>query len=334
MGIYKVLSKQEYCKGNFSIVPIRSEDRYLIMQWRNEQIYHLRQHKSVTKKEQDTYFNTVVAGLFDQEKPNQILFSYLDDGKCIGYGGLVHVNWIDKNAEISFIIDTKLEKEQFEMHWINFLSMIDGIAFVELRLHKIYTYAFDLRPKLFSSLEKAKFTKEAVLLQHVCFEGKFINVIIHSKFDDLLYLRNVQLIDVELTYRWAKDPVVRMYAHNKEKIKWETHKKWFYNKLADNECEYYILMDKGKDIGSIRFDINENGFAVISYLIDPLFQSKGYGKIILEMGIERLKHRKEKVKKLVGFVLQENIASIKIFEKLGFAGTFGERMNLRFEKKL
>jgi hypothetical protein len=48
--------------------------------------------------------------LFQLQKPNQILFSFLEENKCIGYGGLVHINWNDINGEISFIIDTKLEK--------------------------------------------------------------------------------------------------------------------------------------------------------------------------------------------------------------------------------
>ena len=43
-----------------------------------------------------------------------VLFNYLHNGKCIGYGGLVHINWIDKNAEVSFIMDTELEENYFE----------------------------------------------------------------------------------------------------------------------------------------------------------------------------------------------------------------------------
>lgn len=331
---YKCLNKQVFLRGKYSIVPIRMEDRYLIMQWRNEQIYHLRQSKPLSKEEQDKYFNTVVAGLFEQEQPSQILFSYLECEKCIGYGGLVHINWMDKNAEISFIMDTSLENNHFEFHWISYLGLIREVAFEEIGLHKIYTYAFDLRPQLYLALEKAEYTKEAVLLQHAYFEGKFVDVVIHSKINSTPYLRNVQLFDVELTYRWAIDPEIRMYSFSKEKIELENHFLWFSDKIANIDCEYYILQDKGKSIGTIRFDINEDGLALISYLIDSSFHGKGYGKIILENGIEKLKYRKKKVKKVFGFVQQENIASIKIFEKLGFRKTTGDDLNLKFEKEL
>ena len=39
-----------------SMVPIRFKDRYEIMKWRNEQIYHLRQQVPLTKESQDNYF--------------------------------------------------------------------------------------------------------------------------------------------------------------------------------------------------------------------------------------------------------------------------------------
>ena len=94
------------------------------MNWRNDQIYHLRQYE-IDKTKSRKYFNDIVANLFDKETPNQILFSYLKNSKCIGYGGLVHINWKDKNAEISFIMDTKLEKEEFQFHWTTFLSLIE-----------------------------------------------------------------------------------------------------------------------------------------------------------------------------------------------------------------
>lgn len=157
------------------------DDRYAIMNWRNEQIYHLRQNQPLTKEDQDDYFENVVSKLFDDKKPNQILFSYLEEDKCIGYGGLVHINWSDKNAEISFIMDTALEKDFFIFHWRTYLGQIEKVAFEELKLHKIFIYAFDLRPHLYDAVEKSGFFKDAVLKEHCYYAGKFIDVIIHSK---------------------------------------------------------------------------------------------------------------------------------------------------------
>ena len=182
---YKVLNEQIFTKDNLKIVPIRYEDRLDILKWRNEQIFHLRQSKPLTIEDQENYFTTKVAQLFEQELPNQLLFSYLKDDLCIGYGGLVHINWIDKNAEISFIMNTELEKENFQFHWKIFLGLIEELAFQELKFHKIFTYAFDLRANLYSAIESCGFNKEATLNEHCLFNGKYKDVIIHSKINKL-----------------------------------------------------------------------------------------------------------------------------------------------------
>jgi RimJ/RimL family protein N-acetyltransferase len=180
MNYYKVLRKQVYTSGNYSLVPIRFEDRFDIMKWRNEQIYHLRQSRPLTVEDQDSYFNNVISKLFEEEQPSQILFSYLEGDKCIGYGGLVHINWLDKNAEVSFIMNTHLEKNEFHKHWGIYLDLLKQISFDELKLHKIFTYAFDLRPHLYEAIEAKGFKQEAVLKDHCDYNGEYKNVIIHS----------------------------------------------------------------------------------------------------------------------------------------------------------
>ena len=180
MPNYICLQNQEQHLGDYSIVPLRYEDRFSIMKWRNEQIYHLRQVRPLTEDDQQRYFDNVVSKLYDNPKPDQILFSYLERGVCIGYGGLVHINWLDRNGEISFIMDTQLEAEHFEEHWSNYLRMLEKVAFGDIGLHKIYTYAFDLRPHLYPIFEAEGFTREATLKDHCFYNGVYKDVIIHS----------------------------------------------------------------------------------------------------------------------------------------------------------
>jgi RimJ/RimL family protein N-acetyltransferase len=330
MATYKVLNRQVFPSGSYSIVPIRKEDKYAIMNWRNEQLYHLRQHKPLTEADQDAYFGNVVAKLFDQEFPSQILFSYLENGKCIGYGGLVHINWIDKNVEISFIMDTALEKEYFEYHWGIYLKLIEEVAFQELNLHKIFTYAFDFRPRLYPALESAGFTKEARLKEHCLFEGKYLDVLIHSKIQDHLVLRAAQKEDIQLTYEWANHPETRAYSFSKDFINFESHTAWFTSKITDSNCKYLLLENNGFPLGSIRVDIKEEE-GTISYLIAPGLKGKGYGKKIVQKLLGYLKKEKIALKKVVGWVQEDNISSIKIFEKTGFEKVQQEDGTLKFE---
>jgi RimJ/RimL family protein N-acetyltransferase len=181
MEVYLCLKQQEFSIGEYKLVPIRFEDRYEIMRWRNEQLYHLRQKEPLTIQQQDDYFENVISKLFYQKEPNQILFSFLKNDLLIGYGGLVHINWIDKNAEISFIMDTQLEDKWFQTIWSSYLNLIDKIAFEELKLHKVSTFAYDLRPNIYTLFEKANYKREAVLLDHKFFDDHFVNIVIHAK---------------------------------------------------------------------------------------------------------------------------------------------------------
>ena len=183
MRKYKALNQNIFSNGEYKIVPLRFEDRIDIMNWRNEQMYHLRQDKLLTEKTQEKYFKETISSLFEQQKPNQILFSYLKNDKCIGYGGLVHINWIDKNAEISFIMNTDLEENHFHFYWSTYLKMIESLAFEELGFHKLYVYAFDLRPHLYEVLLSSGYFRDATLKQHCYFNDKFIDVVIHSKLN-------------------------------------------------------------------------------------------------------------------------------------------------------
>ena len=183
MDSYTCLKNQVFSQNEFKLVPIRYEDRFKIMQWRNEQIFHLRQDQPLTKSNQEKYFNNTIFKLFNENSPSQLLFSFLENNICIGYGGLVHINWVDKHAEVSFIMKTSLEEEDFNKNWSNYLKLIERVAFSELSLHKIFTYAFDLRPQLYEAIELCGFKQDAVLTDHCMIDGEYKNVVLHSKFN-------------------------------------------------------------------------------------------------------------------------------------------------------
>ena len=334
MSTYKALNRQEFQVGSYSMVPIRFEDKNAIMKWRNEQIYHLRQAKPLTESDQDFYFENVVAKLFDQEKPNQILFSLLKDGQCIGYGGLVHINWIDLHAEISFVMDTKLEKIQFELLWTVFLYLLEQVAFNELKFHKLNTYAFDLRPHLYLVLENNLFIEEARLKEHCYFNGEFIDVVLHAKINEQLTLEKATIANLELTFNWATNNVIRKYAFQQNEIQFDEHKAWFNNQLAEKNAIYFILWKKDKALGSIRINKDDKGFGLISYQIDPEFQGKKLGAKLLSMAIREIRIKHTEIERIAGYVMPENIASTKIFENLHFKCFEKRNDRLGFELNL
>lgn len=316
---YKVLSQQSFYSDEFSLIPIRMEDRWDIMKWRNEQIYHLRQNKPLTKEDQDFYFKEVISKLFDQEQPNQILFSFLKNETCIGYGGLVHINWIDQHAEISLVLNTNIEGNHFINSWNVFLKILKQIAFKELNFHKIFTYAYDMRPHLYDALHLSGFVEEARLKEHCRFNDKYFDVLYHACTNPIekLDVRAASLDDMELIFNWANDYEVRKFALNSEPIQWDNHKVWYTRKIQSNDCKIFIFQNSlGTPIGQVRIEkevINDIECWIIDYSIDKNFRGLGLGSKIIEQLIVLNPNIK-----LKAIVKVSNIFSIRIFQSLYF----------------
>lgn len=318
MPKYICLQHQEQHLGDYSIVPLRYEDRFSIMKWRNEQIYHLRQVRPLTEDDQQRYFDNVVSKLYDNPKPDQIIFSYLEKGVCIGYGGLVHINWIDRNGEISFIMDTRLETEHFAEHWSNYLTMLKSVAFDDLGLHKIYTYAFDLRPHLYTMLEANGYKREATLKEHCLFNGEYKDVVLHSLWNDRYEVINYvdctkkQKLDI-LALRNRDD--VRSWMVNPEAIPEENHFK-FVESLKDNPNRlYYAIYKDGVLVGTYNLTNEGEGIWERGIIANPSTQGTGQTEkwerqILNSLPLE--------IKAVSAKVKQDNLRSIKYHEKLGY----------------
>jgi RimJ/RimL family protein N-acetyltransferase len=310
---YAVLRNQTLEYGESRIVPIRYEDRFDIMTWRNQQIFHLRQEKPLTAEDQENYFTKVVATLFDKSHPPQILFSYLQNGQFIGYGGLVHINWKDRHAEISFLLDTAFKGEAFANHWKTFLNMIQKVAFEELDLHKVFTYAFDVRPWLYPIFEDIGFEREATLKEHSFIDGSWKDVVIHMKIAETIHIRKVTDEDSEDIFMWANDEDTRNNSFRSEKITKEAHKNWFGQKKSDPDSVFFMGEYKNTKAAFIRFD-KENDDIVIGINMNPELRGKNLSSKFILAG---LKHYACK-KNVLAYIKPSNIASVKTFEKAGF----------------
>jgi RimJ/RimL family protein N-acetyltransferase len=329
--IYKALKNNVFTHGQYSIKPLEYDNRLDIMKWRNEQIYHLRQEKPLTEKDQKNYFNTIVSSLFEKDQPKQLLFGYYRGKNLIGYGGLVHIDWNNKRAEISFIMKTSLEKLEFALHWKIFLQLIEEVAFNELCFNKIYTYAYDLRPHLYPILIDQAFEFESRLRKHYYFDNKYVDCLIHCKFNEVQTLNNLTYKEVtsedkEQLYIWAIDKQTRRNAINQKEISFEEHLNWFDSKLKLKSKKYFILKNEKTSLGLLRLD-KIKGYWNISYLIDKKYRGFGLGQKIIEKAILERDGLPLRAK-----IKEENIASKRIFQKLSFAVVNNNKL-ITYEKR-
>ncbi len=161
--------------------------------------------------------------------------------------------------------------------------------------------------------------------------NNFINFLRYKFFDNTNYndgdldvnnknhinLREVTKDDIKLLYIWVNDFNVRQNAINPNKILWENHNKWFFEKLHDDNCHIFIAVINNVPIGQVRFEFN-NGYYKIDYSIDKKYRGKGFGYVMLKNAIYNLIIKKHTVLRFYGEVKYNNISSLKVFNKLGF----------------
>jgi RimJ/RimL family protein N-acetyltransferase len=319
--VYKCLPVKEFTNGIYKLIPIRDEDKYAIMKWRNEQIDILRQKELLTLNGQESYFRNVVDKLFEEEKPTQLLFSFFEGESLIGYGGLVHIDWESGSGEISFITETSRtsDKNQFINDWKNYLNIVRVVAKDYLRFFKVYTYAYDVRPELFVALTESNFIQEARLKKHILVKNRLQDILIHSLFLPDISLRRAESSDLMTYFNWANDRAVRGNSFNQDLIPLESHTSWFNSKIQSERSIMFIAFMKDSPMGQIRFDEVELGIFEIDFSIAEDFRGMAIGNKLLTAGCKKLAQERPDCKRIVGQVKSSNTASIRSFINSGFS---------------
>ncbi|MFW2501332.1 GNAT family N-acetyltransferase [Clostridium diolis] len=130
-------------------------------------------------------------------------------------------------------------------------------------------------------------------------------------------LERISKEDCDLLFNWANDTEVRKNSFNSDKILYENHIKWFNNKINSDKCSIFILKENRISVGQVRIDI-ENSTVIISYSIDKNYRGKGLSVILLSLLEEKIRNNNINIKKMVGLVKFDNVASQKAFEALKF----------------
>lgn len=191
MEKYICLPKNTYSTHSYNLVSLRKQDISMIKEWRNAQLEVLRQKNLLTDQDQENYYNNVIFPTYQQRFPHQILFSILQNNLCIGYGGLVHISWEDKRAEISFLADNirASNLDIYQKDFKNFLTIIKQIAFDELEMNRLFLETYDIRKNHIRIIENSGFVLEGRLKEHVIIDGKKVDSLIHGMVKDEYYER-------------------------------------------------------------------------------------------------------------------------------------------------
>ncbi|WP_416738934.1 GNAT family N-acetyltransferase [Pseudomonas sp. NFX71] len=99
---YRVMPTPTLSDGVLEVRAVQPADIEAIRQWRNAQMDVLRQTAPISPDQQAHYFAEHVWPQTESLEPTQVLVALERAGVLIGYGGLVHISWVNRRAEVSF----------------------------------------------------------------------------------------------------------------------------------------------------------------------------------------------------------------------------------------
>jgi len=179
---YRCMPRDVLADGDYSITAVRPEHIEDIRQWRNAQLDVLRQAAPISPAEQQAYYARVVWPDKASPTPKNILVSFAERGRPIGYGGLVHLAWEHRRGEVSFLLrpDLTAPVERYDALFGCFLGLVRTLAFTDLGLARIFTETFAIRTEHMRTLERCGFIPEGVLRHHVIIDGRPVDSIMHG----------------------------------------------------------------------------------------------------------------------------------------------------------
>ncbi len=136
-----------------------------------------------------------------------------------------------------------------------------------------------------------------------------------------LTLRPAVADDARDLWTWRNDEHTRAMSGDGDAIAWADHLAWFERTLADPHRTIYIgsLVD-GERVGMCRFDVDASGtWADVSLNVRPAMRGRRLARPLLAAAIANF--RATRPLALHARIRPDNVASIRCFERCGFART-------------
>ena len=144
---------------------------------------------------------------------------------------------------------------------------------------------------------------------------KVLSIFLKNK----MTLREATIRDSSQLFDLSNDPVVRKNSYNQDKIEWHQHLKWLKRKLLDKDHVFFVVTDNlNKFYGQVRFDIDsKKEESIINISLKKNIRGLGLSSFVIDKSIDDLLKIK-RVKLIKAYIKEENISSIKSFERANF----------------
>jgi RimJ/RimL family protein N-acetyltransferase len=135
---------------------------------------------------------------------------------------------------------------------------------------------------------------------------------------------NIEIIaatseDCEFIHVCRNHPMARAASRSREEIPYEQHQRWFAEAMLDPKKYLYIALDQDVKVGSLRFDEVTEGKAEVNISLNPEIYGKSYGAEVIREGSLKFLEDSSQTRIVRAEIFSDSIASIRAFEKAGYA---------------
>jgi RimJ/RimL family protein N-acetyltransferase len=131
-------------------------------------------------------------------------------------------------------------------------------------------------------------------------------------------LRRATQADAELFFAWRNHPEIVELSTSRVEVTWAEHQEWLRRTLATASARVFVVAVDGIPAGQVRFSSTDVGDCAVSIYLLPPFPGRGLGVRVLGEACERAFHELD-VTRVLAFIRDDNLRSIKAFRKAGFA---------------
>ena len=133
-----------------------------------------------------------------------------------------------------------------------------------------------------------------------------------------MIIRDANVNDINFIFKLYNYWVSKNLFLTKKKIKFLTHKEWFFSKyLKDKLIIIYIAILKKKKIGYFRFNKIKKKIYEVSFALNVKFIGKNHGNILVKKSLKKFLYKKNK-STIITRVKKNNLASVFVLIKNNF----------------
>ena len=132
-----------------------------------------------------------------------------------------------------------------------------------------------------------------------------------------MQVRQATSNDARMIYEWRTAPEVLGASRKTSSFSFEEHSAWLERVLQDPQRLLMIGLHEGREVGVVRFDI-DNGRADVSIFLASEAIGTGLGRALLAAGEAMLRHAHPQVTRVDAWVNADNPRSFQLFQHNGY----------------